>query len=216
MPTNYNGNDGAVTARAAVQISVPADADPQNAAAYNPALQELADIADHLETKAGLIDVASTWTVAQTFSGGIAGNTPLTGSNPVHTTGFTNTLTPASLAKAWCFGTVTNPSGTPVMTINAGLNIASITIPGGSGFTVTFATPMANPYYWVMGQSRGSPSYLAVITSVNPAVTNESTFPLGWYQVADSSGGGPGTLFDFDVMGSSNAFQFGFCVMGIQ
>jgi hypothetical protein len=134
MPTNYNGNDAAVTARAAVQISVPADADPQNAAAYNPALQELADIADHLETKAGLLDVASTWTGVQTF----AANIPLTGSNPSGTTGFANTLTPLNIIKA--YGNIfLNGVGSSA----AGFNFSSFAF-NGNDIDITLATGVGN------------------------------------------------------------------------
>lgn len=146
MPTNYSGDDAAVTARAAVVVSVPIDADPQQASSYNPAVQKLADIADHLETKAGLLDVASTWTAAQTFNSiaGVASNIPLTGPNPAGNTALTDTLHPVSILKAAAYWSNTSPTS-PL----SSLNIASCgLVSANTAAAFTFAAPMLTPY-WV-------------------------------------------------------------------
>lgn len=185
MTTTYNGNDGAVTARAAVTITIPVDADPLTAAILNAAVKQLADICDHLETKAGLLDVPSTWSTGQTFIAGLqstgvspsgsaailtggspngsalvatgtgtgnaiqagAGHIKLTGSNPSVTTGFTNTITPLNVCKAWANISVSNVGA---VAVNAGFNVTSASLLNvhatNDCLLITLATPLTSAF----------------------------------------------------------------------
>ncbi len=73
---------------------------------------------------------------AEIGSGGAAGHLKMSGGNPTVTTAFTNVLTPANVAKAWC---VLKTDGTTV-TVAAGFNITSVTITGGDTLVVTMAS----------------------------------------------------------------------------
>jgi hypothetical protein len=74
---------------------------------------------------------AATVTGLATLTGGStsAGNHALTGSNPASTTGFTNTLTPMNLIKAWA---LVETDGAGNAAVLAGFNVASLTASGGS------------------------------------------------------------------------------------
>jgi hypothetical protein len=58
-----------------VAIDVCADVDPDNATTFNNIFQPILDLLQRVKKKAGFLDLASTWTALQTFSGGIAGTT---------------------------------------------------------------------------------------------------------------------------------------------
>jgi hypothetical protein len=68
MPASYTGNLAGVTARQDVVISNPLDGEAANAASNDVAPKYLANVLQYLSKKAGLIDVASTWTAIQTFN----------------------------------------------------------------------------------------------------------------------------------------------------
>ena len=146
MASNYNGFDGAVTGRAAVVVPVPDDSDPQNAAAYRPSIEELADQADYMQTKAGLLDVASTWTAQQAFNGNAT--TPrliLTGSNPSGSTAFTNTLTPWNIPKAAAYWSNSSPTS-PITAFNI---LSSGLVDSDRGVLFNLAAPMATAAFIV-------------------------------------------------------------------
>lgn len=73
MPQNYTGSTTGITARQNVTISNPIDTDVRSSASVRTPLEVLANIAQYLMAKAGLIDTASTWTAKQTMSGGVGG-----------------------------------------------------------------------------------------------------------------------------------------------
>lgn len=70
-------------------------------------------------------------------------NIALTGANPASTTGYTDTLTPTNIVKAWVRVTTDGAGG---VTVNDGFNIASASIVTGD-IKVTFATAMASTNY---------------------------------------------------------------------
>lgn len=143
-----------------------------------------------------------------TFSGAVAGttgtfsgNVSLTGSNPASTTGFTNTVTPASPAKAWA--TFTGSGTAATQTVSGGFNITSIVLAnaGGTGrFTVTFATAMGNANYAVV---YGDSATGGKCSTVSKAAGNFV------FQLNDTtSGSGLGVAF--------NIFMLDFVVFGTQ
>lgn len=85
-------------------------------------------------------------------TGSIAGNVALTGSNPSSTTGFSNTVTPASLVKARGF---LSGGGLGAQTVSGGFNIASVSLVDDTidHLLVTFATAMADANYTVVCNS---------------------------------------------------------------
>lgn len=74
------------------------------------------------------------------------GHASFTGGNPAATTGFTNTLTPKNLVKAWGLVTLSGA----VATLQDGFNIASVTRGAGIDVDVTFATAMASATFAVV------------------------------------------------------------------
>lgn len=95
---------------------------------------------------AKVLDVATTGlTVTGTVTA--TGNVPLTGSSPASTTGFTSTVTPSNICKAWGTAT-TNGSGSVVMT--DGFNVASVGFVGSTAVAVTIANDMADTKYCVV------------------------------------------------------------------
>jgi hypothetical protein len=76
MPQNYTGSTTGIAARQNATISEPVGTDVRNSASVRAPLEKLADFCQYLMQKAGLLDVASTWTAKQTLSGG-AGGLPL-------------------------------------------------------------------------------------------------------------------------------------------
>ena len=72
MPTNYSGNTSGITGRPTVTVSNPVDGDAATAASNNAAAQTLANLVQYLCNKAGITDVASTWTAAQTVAANLA------------------------------------------------------------------------------------------------------------------------------------------------
>jgi hypothetical protein len=73
MPSNYTGSTAGITARQNVTISEPAGTDVRSSASVRTPLETLANVAQYLMTKSGLLDVVSTWTAKQTMSGGVGG-----------------------------------------------------------------------------------------------------------------------------------------------
>jgi hypothetical protein len=74
-----------------------------------------------------------------------AGHAKFSGSNPASSTGFSNTLTPKNIVKAWC-----NASTKPSVTIHDGFNVASVAVVATYWIRVTFAQAMANTNYAVV------------------------------------------------------------------
>lgn len=74
MPNNYTGNAAAITARQDVVIAEPSDGDDFIASLFRVPYEYLANVGQYLSKKAGLIDVASTWTARQVFGAGLDAN----------------------------------------------------------------------------------------------------------------------------------------------
>lgn len=75
-----------------------------------------------------------------------AGHAKFTGADPASTAGFSDTLTPMNLVKAWAVITV---DGAGAVAINNGFNAASVSLPGGNVIRLTFATAMGTATYGV-------------------------------------------------------------------
>lgn len=67
----------------------------------------------------------------------VGGNVVLAGPNPASSTGFTNTLTPKNICKAWGYIS-SQGSGSSTVTINQGFNISSASAPG-TAITINLA-----------------------------------------------------------------------------
>jgi hypothetical protein len=72
-----------------------------------------------------------------------------TGSNPVATTAFTNTLTPKNVVKAWA-RLVNTGSGSSTITVADGFNVSAAFLSGGTSVNVTLGAAMANTNYAIL------------------------------------------------------------------
>lgn len=130
-----------------------------------------------------------------------AGHAKFTGSNPSSTTGFANSLTTSSIAKAWAC--IQNNAGSGVSVEN-GFNIASVTRPDNNHIKVTFATAMADVNYAV--------TVTTAEPDLSPVVYQKTTTD---FQIRGRNIGGssvPFAFYDF----STNAFHVNVHVDAIQ
>lgn len=112
---------------------------------------------------AKVLDVATTGlgvTGAVAATGGVSGTSGafsshifLTGSDPLSSTGFSDTITTVSFAKAWALIQITGGGGVGNFTISnlAGLNINTVARTAADTFTVSFSTGFANTNYCPVG-----------------------------------------------------------------
>lgn len=94
--------------------------------------------AGHTETGIGVFGEA---TGAGVGVGVGSGNLKFYGSNPSATTGFTNTVTPSNVPKAWAS---ISTNGTGGATLQSGFNIDTVTVQGSYGLRVTFKTALSS------------------------------------------------------------------------
>jgi hypothetical protein len=104
------------------------------------------------------------------------GNLSLSGvTNPNTTVGFSNTLTPKNVPKAWGYVTTDGVGGA---TLQDGFNISSCALTGpGTGIICTFATNMANANYAVLISGVGISGTAPIYQSVSSKTT--SSFTIG-------------------------------------
>lgn len=130
----------------------------------------------------------------------LAGNSAMSGSNPASTAGFSNTLTPLNLPKA--FATFTGTGTSATQTVSGGFNIASIVLANSGGvghFTVTFATAMGSANYVITYGTNGPGALCSTVSKATGSFV---------FQVNDStSGTGLSVAFnifvvDFTVFGA--------------
>lgn len=138
--------------------------------------------------------VVGTLSVGQAVT---AGSTiELTGSNPSSSTGFTDTLTPMNIPKAWAKVTTTGGTSTSA-TINAGFNVASASVLG-TQISVTIQNDLAA-------------AGIAVVTPINSsllfqATCNTSDVTITAQDLSAIPGGGlPFDFFNFQN-GASRTF----------
>lgn len=82
----------------------------------------------------------------------LSGHLSLEGGNPASSTGFTNTLTPTNIPKAW--GRITT-NGAGSVTMADGFNMGTPTL-SSNNIVVDFTTDMANANYTVLCTAQGS------------------------------------------------------------
>lgn len=120
-------------------------------------------------------------------SGGVSlqvgsGHVKFVGGSPISSTGFTNTLTPANVVKAWGYFTV----NAGAITLQDGFNIASVAITSAVSVTVTLATAMANALFAVTATPQAGGSGIPIGAHVNSKTT--TTLVLGAHKETGGSG----------------------------
>jgi hypothetical protein len=73
MPETYIGSTAGITPRQNASVTLMVGTDVRSSNSVRTPLQQLANVAQYLMTKSGLLDVVSTWTAKQTMSGGVGG-----------------------------------------------------------------------------------------------------------------------------------------------
>lgn len=111
--------------------------------AFNAAVSIVADLSmgtgNNINLDTGALNMAAS-NLAFTSGGGASTNVPLKGSAPSNSAGFTSTLTPANITKAWVVIDLVNGSNP---TIVASFNVASVTNASGR-YTVNFTNATAD------------------------------------------------------------------------
>jgi hypothetical protein len=108
----------------------------------------------------GTLGVTGATTLSSTLSSGAitsSGNITLSGSDPSSSTGFTDTITPTNVTKAWAHITLNGSTG--AQTINSGFNITSATVATVSTFgelTITFENDFAGATSYAVSVSSES------------------------------------------------------------
>jgi hypothetical protein len=119
-----------------------------------------------MSTTLGVTGALSAGTIS---SGAITSNANITftGSNPTTATGFTNTLTPKNIAKAW--GKITT-NGSGAVTLVEGFNISSTFGISGGAISVGFLNAMASTTYVLTGSVTGTGN-VANVRNSGPSTT---------------------------------------------
>lgn len=181
MPFTYTGNDAAITDRTSVTVSNPIDADPPNAASVTTPLEKLANYCQRLIKKAGMLDLASSWTAAQAFAAGLTGTTAalsgaITGASVAVSgavTGATATLSGAlAAASAAITGAITGAS----IAVTGAVTSATVAATGAiTGASAAVTGALTGATATLSGAISGA---TLALTASNPAITTGFTNTL--------------------------------------
>jgi hypothetical protein len=230
MTVTLTGTPSAVADRAAPTISAPAGSDAPSAASNNAPDQALLNLVASLKAHGGLLDVAGTWSVLQTFVGALFANG--TSTDPA-VTGQGSASKPGVLAK--------NIAGGFGLEVGAGNAKFSGANPALAAAYANFLGPSNIVKAWGTCGSTGTGSVSATGFNVTGGAANggnkirvtlaSAITGLGYAIVSNCgatprvvSGGGAGAVFDVyfaNMSGTlldpaSNLLQASFVVLGEQ